>query len=55
MAAGKSSTKVAQIVHVGSHTLMAIAIGLGFALITARQEVFGIREAIEQSDDPQHG
>jgi hypothetical protein len=52
MAAGKSSTKVAQIVHVGSHTLMGIAMGLAFALITARQVVFGIREAIEQSDAP---
>lgn len=50
MAAGKSSTKVAQMVHVGSHTLMGIAMGLGFALITGRQEVFWIREAIEQSD-----
>jgi hypothetical protein len=36
----------------GSHTLMGIAMGLAFAMITARQEVFGIRAVIEQSDAP---
>jgi hypothetical protein len=52
MDARKSSTRVAQLVRLGSHTLMEIAMVLAFALITARQEVFGIRAVIEQSDAP---
>jgi hypothetical protein len=48
----KTTTRLVQLARLGSHTLMGIAMGLAFALVTIRAEVFGIRVAIEQSDLP---
>jgi hypothetical protein len=48
----KMTARLVEAARLGSHTLMGIAMGLAFALVTIRAEVFGIKSAIEQSDVP---
>lgn len=53
MRARKISAKtVDRLVGCASHTAMGIAMGLVFAFITARSDLFGVRPLIEQAPVP---
>jgi hypothetical protein len=52
MRARKPSKRVGVLVRTGNHTMMGIAIGLAFAFVSKRAEVFGIKALMEQSDAP---
>lgn len=47
-----SAKTLSRLVGCASHTAMGVAMGLVFAFITARSDVFGVRPLIEQAHAP---